>query len=66
MLVRPPAAKRLTAEVTGASAEVAVSLRPKAQLSTLREVVNSEGFDDKRGWPRILALWGANNAPFSR
>jgi hypothetical protein len=35
-------------------------------LSALREVVGGEGFDDKRGWRRILALWGATNAPFSR
>jgi hypothetical protein len=32
----------------------------------LREVVGGEGFDDKRGWRRILALWDATNAPFSR
>jgi SH3-like domain-containing protein len=51
---------------TASSAEVAASFRPKAQLSTLRQVVDSEGFDDKRGWRRILALWGATNAPFSR
>ena len=49
-----------------ATAEAAAILRPKAQLSTLREVVNSEGFDDKRGWRRILTLWGANNIPFYR
>jgi hypothetical protein len=59
-------AKEVTAEVKEATVEVAASLRPKAQLSTLREVVNSEGFNDKRGWRRILALWGANNAPFTR
>jgi hypothetical protein len=58
--------KEVSAEVKEATAEVAGSLRPKVQLSTLREVVNSEGVDDKRGWRRILALWGANNAPFFR
>ncbi len=58
--------KEVAAEVMEATAEVAASLHPKAKLSTLREVVNSKGFDDKRGWPRILALWGANSAPFSR
>jgi SH3-like domain-containing protein len=58
--------KEVTAEVKEATAKVTASLRPKAQLSTLREVVNSEGFDDKRGWRRILALWGANNIPFYR
>jgi hypothetical protein len=56
VLVCPPATKRHTAEVKGASAEVAVSFRPKAQLGTLRKVVNSEAFDGKRGWRRILAL----------
>jgi hypothetical protein len=66
VLVWPPATKCLTAEVKGASAEVAVSFRPKAQLSTLRKVVNSEGFGGKRGWRRILAWWAATNAPFSR
>jgi hypothetical protein len=58
--------KEVTAEVKEATAEVAASLRPKVQLSTLREVVDSEGFDDKRGWRRILTLWGATKAPFSR
>jgi hypothetical protein len=55
-----------TAEVKEATAEVPARLRPKAQLSTLREVVNSEGFEDKRGLRRILALWGATNAPSCR
>ena len=58
--------KEVTAEVKEATAEVAASLRPKVQLSTLREVVGGEGFDDEHGWRRILALWGATNAPFSR
>ena len=58
--------KEVAAEVKEATAEVAASLRPKAQLSSLREVVNSESFDDKRGWRRILALWGVNNALFTR
>jgi hypothetical protein len=58
--------KEVTAEVKEATVQVAASVRPKAQLSTWREVVNSEGFDDKRGWRRILALWGANNIPFYR
>jgi hypothetical protein len=58
--------KEVTAEVKEATAEVAASLRPKVQVSTLREVVDSEGFDDKRGWRRILTLWGATNAPFFR
>jgi hypothetical protein len=36
------------------------------QLVSLRETVSSEGFDDKRGWRRILALWGSTNSPFCR
>jgi hypothetical protein len=43
VLVWPPATKCLTAEVKGASAEVAVSFRPKAQLSTLRKARASAG-----------------------
>ncbi len=58
--------KEAATEVKEATAEVAASLRPKAQLSTLRAVVDSQGFDDKHGWRRALALWGATNAPFSR
>jgi hypothetical protein len=26
----------------------------------------TEGFDDKRGWRRIMALWGSTNSPFYR
>jgi hypothetical protein len=37
-----------------------------AQLVSLRETVSSEGFDDKRGWRRIMALWGSTNSPFFR
>ena len=58
--------KEATTEVKEATAEVAASLLPKVQVSTLREVVDGEGFDDKRGWRRILTLWGATNAPFFR
>ncbi len=58
--------KEVTAEVKEAAAEVAASLRPKVQLSTLREVVGVEGFDDKRGWRRMAALLGAINPPFRR
>lgn len=36
------------------------------QLVSLRETVSSEGFDDKRGWRRIMALWGSTNSPFYR
>jgi hypothetical protein len=58
--------KEVTAEVKEPAADAAAGLHPKVQLSTLREVVDSEGFHDKRGWRRILAMWGATNAPFSR
>jgi hypothetical protein len=55
-------------EVKEATAEMVDQLRPTrgAQLVSLRETVSSEGFDDKRGWRRILALWGSTNSPFYR
>ena len=55
-------------EVKEATAEVVDKLLPrnKPQLVSLRETVSSEGFDDKRGWRRILALWGSTNSPFCR
>jgi SH3-like domain-containing protein len=55
-------------EVKEATAEVVDKLLPrnKPQLVSLRETISSEGFDDKRGWRRILALWGSTNSPFSR
>jgi hypothetical protein len=37
-----------------------------AQLVSLRETVSSESFDEKRGWRRIMALWGSTNSPFYR
>jgi hypothetical protein len=54
--------------VKEAPAEVVDKLLPrnKPQLVSLRETVSREGFDDKRGWPRILALWGSTNSPFFR
>jgi hypothetical protein len=58
--------KEVTAVVTEATAEVAANLHPKVQLSTLGDVGGGEGFDDKHGWRRIMAMWGATNAPFSR
>ncbi len=65
--------KEITAEVAEevkeATAEVVDKLVAKQgpqQLVSLRETVSSEGFDDKRGWRRILTLWGATNAPFFR
>ncbi len=64
--------KQITAEVSEevkeATAEVVEKLAAKkgAQLVSLRETVSSEGFDDKRGWRRIMALWGSTNSPFYR
>jgi hypothetical protein len=55
-------------EVKESTAAVVDKLAPgnKPQLVSLRETVSSEGFDDKRGWRRILALWGSTNSPFFR
>ena len=55
-------------EVKDATAEVVDKLVAgnKPQLVTLRETASSEGFDDTRGWRRILALWGSTNSPFFR
>jgi hypothetical protein len=53
-------------EVKEATAEVVDKLVAgnNPQLVSLRETVSSEGFDDKRGWRRIVALWGSTNSPF--
>jgi SH3-like domain-containing protein len=61
-------AVEVTEEVKEATAEVVDKLLPrnKPQLVSLRETVSSEGFDDTRGWRRILALWGSSNSPFCR
>ena len=53
-------------EVKEVTVEVVDKLRPKEQWNCLRETLCSEGFDDKRGWRRILALWGSLSAPFCR
>jgi hypothetical protein len=54
-------------KVKETAAEVAGKLRPKkAPWVSLRETISSEDFDDKRGWGRMRALWGAINAPFCR
>jgi hypothetical protein len=61
--------KEITMEVKEATAEVVDKLGPKQgsqQLVSLRETVSSESFDEKRGWRRILALWGSTNSPFCR
>jgi hypothetical protein len=53
-------------EVKEATAEVVDKLVAgnKPQLVSLSQTVSSEGFDDKRGWRRIVALWGSTNSPF--
>jgi hypothetical protein len=56
-------------EVKEAAAEVVDKLAPKhapGQLVSLRETVCGEGFDEKRGWRRIVALLGSTNSPFCR
>jgi SH3-like domain-containing protein len=58
--------KKATTEVKEATTEVATKLRPKVGWVSLRETLCSEGFDEKRGWRRMAALWGAINAPFCR
>jgi vacuolar-type H+-ATPase subunit E/Vma4 len=64
--------KEITAEaieeVKAATAEVVEKIVPNkgSQLVSLRETASSEGFDDKRGWRRIMALWGSTNSPFYR
>jgi hypothetical protein len=49
--------KEATTELKEATTEVAAKLRPKAAWVSLRETLCSEGFDDKRGWRRMAALW---------
>ena len=60
--------KEMATEVKEATAEVVEKILPHkgAQLVSLRETVSSEGFDNKRGLRRILALWGSTNSPFYR
>ena len=60
--------EEVTQEVKEATAEVVEKLGANKgpQLVSLRETVSSEGFDDKRGWRRIMALWGSTNSPFYR
>ena len=58
----------VTEEVKEATAEVVEKLGANngAQLVSLRETVSSESFEEKRGWRRIMALWGSTNSPFYR
>ena len=60
--------EEVTQEVKEATAEVVEKLGANkgTQLVSLRETVSSEGFEDKRGWRRIMALWGSTNSPFYR
>jgi BMFP domain-containing protein YqiC len=66
--INPQITTEVTEEVKEATAEVVDKLRANsgAQLVSLRETVSSEGFDEKRGWRRIMALWGSTNSPFYR
>ena len=41
-------------------------IRKKSPLVSLRETLCSEGFDEKRGWRRIVALLSSTNSPFCR
>ena len=60
-------AKKITTEVKEATPEVVEKLIPKkSPLVSLRETLCSEGFDEKRGWRRIMALLGSTNSPFCR
>jgi hypothetical protein len=59
-------AQQVTTEVKEATTQVVEKLRPKTGWVSLRETLCTEGFDDKRGWRRIAALWGALGAPFCR
>ena len=60
--------EEVTQEVKEATAEVVekLSAYQEPQLVSLRETVSSESFEDKRGWRRIMALWGSTNSPFYR
>jgi hypothetical protein len=56
-------------EVKEVAAEVVDKLVPKHaphHLVSLRETVCGEGFEEKRGWRRIVALLGSTNSPFCR
>ena len=67
--INPEFTAEVTEEVKEATAEVVEKLggaNKGAQLVSLRETVSSEGFEDKRGWRRIMALWGSTNSPFCR
>jgi hypothetical protein len=66
--INPEITPEVTEEVKEMAAEVVEKVLPMkgAQLVSLRETVSSEGFEDKRSWRRIMALWGSTNSPFYR
>ena len=66
--INPQITTEVTEEVKEAATEVVEKLSANngAQLVSVRETVSSEGFEDKRGWRRIMALWGSTNSPFYR
>ena len=53
-------------EVKESAAEVAAKIIPKVQSVSLRETICGEGFEEKRGWRRIVALLCSTNIPFCR
>ncbi len=56
-------------EIKEAAAEMVDKLLPEQgprQLVSLSETIWGEGFDQKRGWRRIVALLGSTNSPFCR
>jgi hypothetical protein len=59
-------AQQVTTEVKEATTQVVDKLRPKAEWVSLRKILCTEGFDNKRGLHRIAALWGGLSAPFCR
>jgi hypothetical protein len=67
--INPEIAPEVVEEVKETTAEVVDKLMSKQgpqQLVSLRETVSSEGFDEKRGLRKIVALWGSTNSPFCR
>ena len=66
--INPQIPIEVNEEVKEVTAEVVDKLGANkgAQLVSLRETISSKGFDEKRGWRRIMALWGSTNSPFYR
>ena len=58
--------KEITTEVKEEVKEAAAKIIPEVQSVSLRETICGEGFEEKRGWRRIVALLGSTNSPFCR